>query len=143
MGLVKARSLVALVVVLAAGVLVAGCGAIQSRVPTAEPSIRGVVTSVAPGAMDTSIRVVWTDDPAVGEKASLDAAQVEITDATDVLRKTGDTLSPVSPQDFETGDVVEAWFAGAVAESYPVQATAATVLVVGHFSGPLPVPPGL
>ena len=41
------------------------------------------------------------------------------------------------------GTVAEAWFTGPVAESYPVQATAKTIVIVGTYDGELPEPPGL
>jgi hypothetical protein len=38
---------------------------------------------------------------------------------------------------------VQAWFTGAVAESYPVQATASDLVRLGRYAGELPEPPGL
>ena len=128
------------------GALLVGCaeGGFQPQVPTSNPDLRGVVTSIAWGDdANASARVVWTDDPAVGAKAGYDAAQVAIVKGTDIQRKVDGGYEPASDAELKVGTIVEVWFTGAVAESYPVQATAATVAIVGVYDGELPVPPGL
>jgi hypothetical protein len=89
--------------------------------------------------------VVWTDDAAVGAKADYDAAQVSWTQSTAFYRRSGATadLEEISADQVKTGDVVEAWFEGAVAESYPVQAGASSIVVIGRYAGELPNPAGL
>jgi predicted small lipoprotein YifL len=131
-----------LVAVSAMLALAAGCG--QSGPPDSPPSIRGVVTSIDATTDGGSMRVVWTQDPAVGEMAEYDAAQVGVREDTKLWRMTeaGEAES-IELAQILVGDVVEAWFSGAVAESYPVQAGADDVVVVGRYNGELPQPQGL
>lgn len=138
----RAWQIAGLMAVSAMLALAAGCG--QSEPPDSPPSIRGVVTSIDATADGGSMRVVWTQDPAVGEMAEYDAAQVSAQPETRVWRmtETGEAES-IEFSQIAVGDVVEAWFAGAVAESYPVQAGADDIVVVGRYSGELPVPQGL
>lgn len=139
------RAVAAIVAGLLAVALLVGCGEsrLDPRAPAPDPDIRGVVTAVEPsGEAVTSIRVVWTDAPSVGAKSSYDAAQVAVVASTDIRRRTGGVDEPASSE-FKIGDVVEVWFTGPVRESYPVQATAATVVITGVYEGDLPVPPGL
>ena len=126
--------------------LAVGCAA--TTVPDTRPSIRGVATSVEPGeAGGGSVRVVWTEDPAVGAKGEQDAAQVAITPETELLRRVGEgtdtTYEDIEFAQLKEGDIVEVWFEGPVAESYPVQANGDVLAVIGTYNGELPVPPGL
>ncbi len=123
----------------------AGCAAGAPEQPATEPDIRGVVTSVSgAGEGSASLRVVWTDDAAIGAQAGYDAAQVAVNDDTELLSRAADgSVSDAAVDDISVGIVVEAWFEGPVAESYPVQATAGTLVIIGSYSGELPEPPGL
>jgi hypothetical protein len=142
--LTRIRVLAALVTT--AAILVA-CGG--AAAPTGEPSLRGVVTTVSPSADGSggALRVVWTSGPGVGTRAEYDAADVTVTEKTAVFKRdsaSGDRLQKIEFGEIVVGDIVEAWFTGAVAESYPVQATASTVVVQStRFGGTLPTPPGL
>lgn len=124
------------------GLALAGCA---PSVPEAEPDIRGVVTEVsARGDDGVSLRVVWTDDAALGVQAGYDAAQVTVSGDTEVLSRAIDgSVAAAGADDIAVGTVVEAWFTGAVAESYPVQATVRTIVITGRYSGELPEPPGM
>ena len=131
---------------LIAAVVLAACSVVSA--PQGEPSIRGVVTAIAQNESGTggSFRVVWTDDPSVGAKAEFDAAQVGWNEDTAFYRRPseeGAELEEITASQIKTGSVVEAWFEGAVAESYPVQASASAVVVTGAYDGELPTPPGL
>lgn len=132
------------IVVAVVCVTLAGCAAGAPSAPTSEPDIRGVVTAVSGGGESVSLRVVWTDDAAVGAQAGYDAAQVAVNDDTEVLARAADgSVSAAEAADIAVGTAVEAWFEGAVAESYPVQATAGTLVITGSYNGELPEPPGL
>lgn len=133
-----------LIVVTAVGMALVGCAAGAPGAPSTEPDIRGVVTTVSGAGESVSLRVVWTDDEAVGAQAGYDAAQVTVNGDTEVLSRGADGSTALAEaSDIAVGTVVEAWFEGAVAESYPVQATAGTIVVIGTYSGELPEPPGL
>lgn len=130
--------------VLAVCAALAGCAAGGPSAPAGEPDIRGVVTDVSGAGESVSMRVVWMDDAAIGAQAGYDAAQVTATGDTEVLTRAVDgSITAAEASDVAVGTVVEAWFEGAVAESYPVQATAGTLVIVGTYSGELPKPPGL
>jgi hypothetical protein len=137
---------------LATGIALVVCallaGGCATTVPDTPPSIRGVVTSVEPGdAGGGSVRVVWTEDPTVGAKGEQDAAQVAITPETELLRRVGEgtdaTYEDIEFTQLKTGDIVEAWFEGPVAESYPVQANGDVLVAIGAYTKELPTPPGL
>lgn len=122
-----------------------GCASGTPGAPSAEPDIRGVVTDVSrAGGESVGMLVVWTDDASVGAQAAYDAAQVTANADTEWSSRAADGSAVAGEaSDVAVGTVVEVWFTGAVAESYPVQATAKTVVIVGAYDGELPVPPGL
>ena len=126
----------------ALGLALTGCA---PSVPSTEPDIRGVVTDVSGAGGETvSMRVVWTDDAAVGAQAAYDGAQVTANADTEWLSRVPDgSIAAAEASEVAVGTVVEAWFEGPVAESYPVQATAKTIVIVGAYDGKLPEPPGL
>jgi hypothetical protein len=92
-----------------------------TTLPAEPPSITGTVTAVTL----PTVRVEERPEEATGSaKASL-----RITDETRVLRRAGDSLAPGRPADLHVGQRVRAWFVGPVAESYPVQARAGTIII--------------
>lgn len=132
------------IAVVVAGFALAGCASGTPSVPFTEPDIRGVVTSVSGAGDAVSMRVVWADDVAIGAQAGYDAAQVTANEDTEVFSRAADgSTAAAGAADITVGTVVEAWFEGAVAESYPVQATAGAIVIIGSYSGELPEPPGL
>lgn len=132
----------AVVVALSFALSLPGC---TSRPPSEPPSVTGVVTDVQATDAGGSMRVVWTDELQVGEKAAYDAAQVGVSEDTTLRKRTGESeWEEIAFTDVRPGDVVDVWFGGnAVAESYPVQAGAVWVDVIGTFEGELPTPQGL
>jgi hypothetical protein len=89
----------------------------QGNVTTREADIRGTVTKVE----GNQIRVEATPDEFRGAKAV-----VTLSGATTIRTKSGGTVSSGS---IRKGQVVRVWFTGAVAQSYPIQAEAAEVIV--------------
>lgn len=104
--------------------------------PSAPPSIRGVVTKASAGS--GAVLVVWGETLGV-PKAEFDAASIRLADKGTVLVDG----KKASIEDLAEGDVVNAWFSGPVAESYPVQAGASRIERTGVYEGALPEPPGL
>lgn len=96
--------------------------------PSGEPSIRGMVSELAmadgeePGAA-----MLITGSAANGFE--YDIAQVRAVSTTRVY-DSADRLIDVG--DLENGMLVEVWLDGPVAESYPVQATAGAMRVLGR-----------
>jgi beta-N-acetylhexosaminidase len=126
-------------------VLIASSAACQKAPPSTEPSIRGVVTSVERAETGIQMRVVWTNDATVGQMAEYDAAQISTDSKTDFFDRPGGNgeAQPLDAMELAVGDVVEVWFSGPVAESYPVQAGASDVVRTGRYDGQPPAPPGL
>lgn len=110
-----------------------------------EPSIRGVITGAAGQDDRATIMVVWSGE--LGAQMELDAASLTIDDKTDISARKdvagfrrGEELSP---GDLRTGLVIEAWIDGPILESYPAQAGASRVEVVGEWEDEMPKPQGL
>ncbi|MBE0476755.1 MAG: DUF3221 domain-containing protein [Coriobacteriia bacterium] len=109
-------------------------------VPSTAPSIVGEVESLERASSDGTTLTMLVRDrleergfPSGGE---YDAASVRVTRDTRVF--TGSARDPRTgtAEDIRGGDRVAVWFTGPVAESYPVQATAGTVLVLGGRPAP-------
>ena len=108
--------------------------------PAGAPSITGTITRLDPLEGATAAR---TGHDAGGDESEVGVALVEarpgvqggardavrVTTATRILRAQGGRLVPASWGDLRTGQRVEAWHRGPVAESYPRQATAATLVI--------------
>lgn len=110
--------------VLAASLIACGGeGATTPTIPSESAGIAGRITSVvALGNYAGTIRVeAEPTNPSAGAKA-----MVTVVNASTILtvdRKEGDF------RNLSTGQWVRVWFSGAVALSYPVQGTAATVVI--------------
>ena len=116
----------ALCLTLIAGLVLAVAGCSPS-VPDEDPGIRGTITTITSAASGGSILV---ETPQGGQLFEHDKAMVRISEDTDILRLTGDgTYEQATFDDLAEGQLVDVWFTGAVAESYPVQGTAGTVLI--------------
>lgn len=110
---------------LAAALLAAGCAPVAP--PDRSPDIRGSIQTVTAGGGDPLGSIL-----VVGEKQAdtgYDRASVAVDRETLVLVRGPEGWTESRFEDLAAGDVVEAWFTGPVAESYPVQATAEAVAV--------------
>ena len=110
-----------LVAILALLAFVTGCA---GGAPTQDPSIRGTISSAE--LTGGGIGTILIEGP-LAEDTSFDRASVTIASDTEVFAADG---SKIEPAQLAEGQRVEAWFTGAVAESYPVQATAAAVKIL-------------
>ena len=115
----------ALALALVAG-LVLAVAACSPSPPDEDPGIRGTITTITPAAGGGSILV---ETPQGEPTFDYDKAMVRITDETDILRQSDSTYEEAAFEDLAQGQLVDVWFTGAVAESYPVQGTAKTVLI--------------
>lgn len=80
--------------------------------------------------------VLVEEEPA--ESSGSDKSYVEVTEETEVyLRRSGEE-APAAFEDISVGQRVEVVFRGAVAESYPTQARAGSVVILEDGSGELP-----
>lgn len=99
---------------------------LNTSVPAQAASIIGEVTQVerANGAVRILVEQVPT------RSAGYPIAWINVSSGTRVLvRVDGQAPRAGSAADLADGAKVQAWFTGAVRESYPVQADAATILV--------------
>ncbi len=98
----------------------AGCA---EGLPTRAPDIAGTITYAGPGT------ILVEERP--NETAGSAKASVRIADATTVWRATGAGQERASAADLVPGRLVRVWFDGPIAETYPVQATARAIVIVG------------
>lgn len=116
--------------------------------PAAEaPHISGVITDVRQadgGGGDLVGRVL------IEGRGQYDRASVAVKSSTRLSRQEKGRIRPADFGELKVGSRVRAWFAGPVAESYPVQATAREILILedgesGRASQgrPLPASSGL
>ncbi len=105
-----------------AAALIAACTQPMRGVPNTAPSIEGRVTAVSQsGEQIGTIRVEERPEETAGSAK----ASARITQSTDLWR--GSTRADFRA--LAVGQWVRVWFTGPVAESYPVQATASTVVI--------------
>lgn len=78
-----------------------------------------------------SVLVEERDDRPVGGPASPhgDKAVVSVERGSQILRAAGEGYAEATFDELEVGQVVEVWFIGPVAESYPVQAGARAMVI--------------
>jgi hypothetical protein len=102
-----------------------GCGNFQEVNPTySEPGIRGYITKIDSENGNASILVEGN----IEEDTQFDKALARIDKNTMIQKDNLSRLFEVS--DLNVGDKVEVYFTGAIAESYPVQGTAAIVRII-------------
>lgn len=89
-----------------------------------ESSIRGSVTEVSRSAKV----VLVEEDPS--SQSGLAKGEFAVTDETEILQQRGDNLTPVPFEKLRVGQLVEATYAGPVAESYPTQGVAGRIVIL-------------
>lgn len=125
----------ALSAVLAVSLVAPGCtggpgdpdtpGALNVSVPGEAASIIGEVMQVEAGSGATRLLV----EQIPTRSAGYPIAWVSVSSRTRILVRSAGQTSRGSIADLAAGADVQAWFTGAVRESWPVQADAATLLV--------------
>lgn len=118
------RVALAIGALITAGIITFGCGAASP--PEGVPGISGTVTEVETTSDGNG--TILVEGPRQPEGAVSDKAQVTVNDGTRYFDADGEPLSE-TPQ-FTVGTRVSVWFIGPIAESYPVQGTAAAVQLV-------------
>ena len=117
---------VALISFAALALSVAGCTG-GTQPPATDPSIRGTITTLTT-TDDRASALVETEGQPLYD---YDKASVSVTSDTRLLRQTGEgAYERITLADLAVGQEVDVWFEGAVAESYPVQTTAGTLVVL-------------
>lgn len=140
----NARTIIAVLALGSLSAILLGLTGCEGGQPNDEaPQLRGVVTSIDTHETPEML-VVW--DESLDAKLEFDAASLTIPKRAKVFRINAEgTYERISAQDIKVRDVVEVQITGPVRESYPVQAGASQVVVVGEWpaSKTLPTPPGL
>lgn len=98
---------------------------LSASVPTDAASIIGDVREVE--RMEGRIRILVEQIPT--RSAGYPIAWISVNRRTDVVQRAGGSVSRGSSAELAEGMRVQVWFTGPVAESYPVQATAGTILI--------------
>ncbi len=96
--------------------------------PSTPPTIVGEITQ-----LDQRMLVEQQPGATVGNKIVF-----SINDATRIAARVGDKLEPRTVGDLAVGQRVEVWAAGAIAESFPAQGTAETIIIVEAAVTPSP-----
>ena len=89
-----------------------------------ESSIRGSITEVSRSAKV----VLVEEDPS--SQSGMAKGEFAVTDETEILEQRGEDLVPVPFEKLRVGQLVEATYAGPVAESYPTQGVAARIVIL-------------
>jgi hypothetical protein len=115
-------------------VLLTACGASgaePAQPAQGVPDIRGTVTDLQlAGAGGQQILGTALIEGPIADGTRFDQASVRITSETRIWEQQGTEHRAVAVEALATGQRVEARFSGPVAESYPVQATAAEIVIL-------------
>lgn len=113
--------------ILLAVALAAGCGMPSgATLPDETPSIEGTIQQSS--AIQGGRRILVEASPPVAGREP--AAYITVLPGAAVLAGSGETVARASADELVVGVRARVWFTGPVAESFPVQATAGTVLIV-------------
>jgi hypothetical protein len=89
-----------------------------------ESSILGTITEVS-----RSAKVVLVEEDPTSQ-SGLAKGEFAVTDETEILEQRGEDLVPVPFERLRVGQLVEATYAGPVAESYPTQGVAGRIVIL-------------
>jgi hypothetical protein len=100
----------------------------QGQGPVTPTGVLGTITSISGSA------VLVEEDPSTA--GSGEKGYFTVTEETEISRLVGgDAVAPASFEDLAVGQPVEATYAGPVAESYPTQGNAASIVILGEDAG--------
>ncbi len=99
-------------------------------VPDRHPDIEGTITKVDGGEGTVLLRLLVEERP--DDRTGSQKDLVTITPDTRVYGEKGGKLHSASVQELRQGAAVSAWYSGAVAESYPRQATAVAIVIAAQ-----------
>jgi beta-N-acetylhexosaminidase len=115
--------------------LIMGCA---ERTPSRAPDITGQITRATTSVVDASRRITVLVEAVPSDVSGSPKALVTVDRSTRIFHAN----AKVSPkvEDLLPGTTVSVWFEGPVAESYPVQGRAGTLLIMTGVGSP-PAPP--
>jgi beta-N-acetylhexosaminidase len=114
--------------------LLVGCA---DRAPARAADITGQITRATTGVTDGSRRITVLVEAVPNDLSGSPKALVTVDSATRVFRVNGSA----NVEDLLPGATVSVWFDGPVAESYPVQAHAGTLLIMTNTDAQPVAPP--
>jgi len=117
--------LAALVLLVAVGGLAQLVLSRADAAPSGAPSIRGTITNVSPLGGQGIILV----EERPQDQAGSDKSRVTVNAATRIYRGRVGASTKGSFSDLRNGQLVEVWFTGLVAQSYPTQALASVIVI--------------
>lgn len=117
-------------------VLAVGCA---DRAPARAPDITGQITRATTSATDGSRRITILVETVPSDLTGSPKALVTVDSATRIFH-TGLGVS-ARVQDLLPGGTVSVWFDGPVAESYPVQGRAGTLMILTDTDPRTAAPP--
>ena len=117
--------------------LVAICCGCMLALPGFAADIRGKITNVSPAPLSNSGNILGSIliEGAKERDTSIDKAMTRITNRTRLFKMQDGKKADAGFEDLKVGLTVEATFAGPVAESYPVQGTAAEIVILAQAKG--------
>lgn len=113
--------------------VVVGCTA---GAPARAADITGQITRATTGVVDGSRRIMILVEAVPSDVSGSPKALVTVDSGTRIFRANG----TARVDDLLPGATVSVWFEGPVAESYPVQGRAGTLMIM-TAAGPQPAPP--
>jgi hypothetical protein len=111
-------------------ILLVAAGAVALAQAQPGNDIQGFITSISGTA------VLVEENPADESRSS--KGVFTVTGETQILRDEGGELAPAAFSDLQVGQLVVATYAGPVAESYPTQGTASSIVILGENYGDEP-----
>jgi hypothetical protein len=130
--------LAALLAALLAVIAVAACSDDDEDIEDTNPAVRGVIVEKTDADQRGGTLGTILVHGEVEPDTAHDRALITITADTDLNRRDGP--QPLAFAGLHVGDTVEAWFTGPVLDSYPVQATAARIVLLAEAAHPTPDP---
>jgi beta-N-acetylhexosaminidase len=109
------------------------------RAPARAPDIIGQITRATTSVVDGSRRITILIEAVPNDLSGSAKALVTVDRSTRIFRANANTSARV--EDLLPGATVSVWFVGPVAESYPVQARAGTLLVMTNAAAQPMAPP--
>jgi beta-N-acetylhexosaminidase len=116
--------------------LVVSCA---DRAPARAPDITGQITRATTWVTDGSRRISILVEAVPNDVSGSAKALVTVDGSTRIFHANANVQAKV--EDLLPGATVSVWFDGPVAESYPVQARAGTLLIMTDANSPRAAPP--
>lgn len=108
---------------------------VPAPAPPVQFSIQGTVLSVTPDPA-TGLGSILVKGEPIGQ-SGVDYASLRVTKDTVISRQSGDVVTMLGFDALAAGQTVKVALVGPVAESYPVQGTAGTIVIVDETTGAL------